>query len=310
MVKLKELELEDEDVFVSFCKKYQEECGNEVIPYSMNPKNLPFKEFYQDINRCKSLETLPEGFVLAKYYLIWNENNEIVGGINIRYQDNDFILNYAGHIGYGIAPWERNKGYAKEALKQMLLIARELGLDKVLLTTDENNIASQHVILATGGVLEKTLDGKKYFWINIGPWNKEESAMAIVIVGDKILATKELVYGKVRLSVPKGHVEKDETYVETAIRECFEETGIQLKKDNYKMDLNPFVIRFIDHHFKPIEKTIIPILFVLNDFLKPNITEERVLEVTYYGINDFLIQCSYDNVRTIVKEAKDFLKLV
>ncbi|MDE5565517.1 MAG: GNAT family N-acetyltransferase, partial [Anaeroplasmataceae bacterium] len=239
MVRLKELEFEDEVKFVSFCKRYQEECGAEVIPYSMNPKNLPFKEFYQDINRCKSIETLPEGFVLAKYYLIWDENNEIVGGINIRYQDNDFILNHAGHIGYGIAPWERKKGYAKEALKQILLIARELGLEKVLLTTDENNIASQHVILSTGGVLEKTMNGKKFYWINIGPWKKEESAMAIVIVKNKILATKELVYGKVRLSVPKGHVENNETYIETAMRECFEETGIQLQKDNYKKSDEP-----------------------------------------------------------------------
>ena len=56
----------------------------------------------------------------------------------------------------------------------------------------------------------------------------EQSAMALVLFDDKILCTVEEIYGKNVLSLPKGHVEEGETALETAIRECFEETDVIL----------------------------------------------------------------------------------
>lgn len=56
-----------------------------------------------------------------------------------------------GHIGYGVFPWKRQRGYASEALKQILPEASELGLAFVELTTDIANVISQRVILANGG---------------------------------------------------------------------------------------------------------------------------------------------------------------
>lgn len=301
---LKELERSDKCAFEAFEKRYKRECGpDEVIPFSMNPKNLPFEIFFQEIEKCRKPETLPKGFVLAKYYLILNELNQIVGGINIRYQDNDFILNHAGHIGYGIAPWERNKGYAKEALKRMLLIAKNLGLNRILLTTNLDNIASSHVIMACGGVFEKQQDDKKFYWITLGDFQVEESAMALVVVDHKILSTKELIYDREVLSLPKGHVEGNETYIETAIRECQEETGIVLNASDVKASLKPFSYQFVDHHLKLISKTIYPILFMPKDFSNPIITEKRILSIQYLPLEVFLKECSYDNVRTIVMDA-------
>jgi len=58
----------------------------------------------------------------------------------------------AWHIGYAVVPWKAGRGYAKLALKLMLERAREEGLPYVEITTDPDNLASQRVIEANGGV--------------------------------------------------------------------------------------------------------------------------------------------------------------
>ncbi len=107
MLELKELSKEDEVVFCEFESRYKKECGNEKIPFSLNPNNLSFNDFLIELENLKHTETLPKGFVLARNYLIYVDGR-IVGGINLRLGSNEFILNSIGHIGYGIAPWERN----------------------------------------------------------------------------------------------------------------------------------------------------------------------------------------------------------
>lgn len=166
MFSIKEMELSDEAAFVEFERRYKTECGNEPIPFSLNPKNLPYSDFFALLFRLKDKATCPESFVPATYYLMYADG-KIVGAINLRRGDNDFILNYAGHIGYGVAPWERNKGYATQALKLCLNEARKIGMKRVLLTTDLNNIASQRVIAKCGGVFECDHGDKKLFWINL-----------------------------------------------------------------------------------------------------------------------------------------------
>ncbi len=121
----------------------------------------------------------------------------------------------------------------------------------LLLTTDLDNIYSQKVILSCGGQFERTNQDKKLYWIHLFDWKKEESAMAIVFYKDKILATKELIYGKEILSCPKGHIEKNETHIETAIRECFEETNVTLDIKDYVKEETPYSINFIDPNNTP-----------------------------------------------------------
>ncbi len=301
MLELKEIALEDESSFCEFIHKYKEECGEEKIPYCLNPRNLDFKEFIKEINLCIHKDTLPKGFVLARSYMILVDGR-IVGCINLRIGTNDFILQSAGHIGYGIAPWERNKGYAKMALKKLLIEGKNIGMSNFLLTVDSNNLASQRVILSCGGIFEKVKDNLLYYWINLGDWKQEESAMAIVACQEKILVTKEWIYGKEVLSCPKGHIEEGETHIETAIRECLEETGVVLHKDDFQFEAMPICIKFMDHHNLPICKTIYPVVFKIDKFKNTEIKEERILAVEYMDINEFLKECSYDNVRQIIKQ--------
>lgn len=130
----------------------------------------------------------------------------------------------------------------------------------------------------------------------------EQSAMAVVLCGNLILTTKELIYGKEILSLPKGHIEGNESNIETAIRECFEEASLELNKNDFVKELKPFSYEFIDHNDKLISKTICPVLFRVNEAPKLTPKEKNVLEVNWIDIEEFYKITSYDNVRVILKE--------
>lgn len=88
-------------------------------------------------------------------YRKWMWDGEFCGSIGIRWQrgTNALPAHCLGHIGYSVVPWKRNRGYATAALRALLPEARAEGLAYVELTTDPQNLASQRVILANGGVL-------------------------------------------------------------------------------------------------------------------------------------------------------------
>ncbi len=78
----------------------------------------------------------------------------IVGTIQIRETLNDALMNTGGHIGYGVRPSERRKGYATAMLFLALEKCRKLGMEKVLITCDKSNIASAKTIQKCNGILE------------------------------------------------------------------------------------------------------------------------------------------------------------
>lgn len=121
-------------------------------------------EYVNQINRCLS----------KTFFVVRESDNKIVGMINIRYNiSKEKLESWASHIGYGIRPTERGKGYAKIALYLGLLEEKKLGEKRILLTCDVNNIGSNKTILALGGKLEKTEFCKydntmtNYYWINV-----------------------------------------------------------------------------------------------------------------------------------------------
>lgn len=90
---------------------------------------------------------------------------------SIRHRLNEHLLRIGGHIGYGIRPSERNKGYATMQLALALDKAKEMGLTRVLLTCDKYNIGSAKTIINNGGILdsEDIIDGIEIqrYWIEL-----------------------------------------------------------------------------------------------------------------------------------------------
>lgn len=132
--------------------------------------------------------------------------------------------------------------------------------------------------------------------------NIEKSAMAIVLYKNHILTTKEIIYGKEVLSCPKGHQEKGETLLETAIRECYEETNILLTKENLVKELDSYSYKYITPNNESKRKTIFPYLFKVLDEGYPLSKEEKIISVNWLSIDEFLKQCSYENVVKLIKE--------
>jgi len=84
----------------------------------------------------------------------WIWDGEIAGSIGLRWQKGTSELPpyVLGHIGYAVVPWKEGRGYATRALALILPEARARGLRYVEITTDPDNIASQKVVIANGGV--------------------------------------------------------------------------------------------------------------------------------------------------------------
>ena len=131
------------------------------------------QEWLDEIEKLADPVLCPKGYVRSDTYLaVRSRDNRLVGVIDLRHSlDNAALSEWAGHIGYSVRPNDRRRGYAKEMLRLNLENCRALGLKRVLLCCDDDNIASERTILANGGVFERTTEanGKtvKRFWIEI-----------------------------------------------------------------------------------------------------------------------------------------------
>ena len=155
--------------------KYKEESLKEspIINGSAGLDRLSsIEDWLEELNKRSCEDTVPKGLVPSSTYLAVREkDNYIVGMIDIRHYLNEYLTEAGGHIGYGVRKTERNKGYAKQMLKLALEKCKELKIKKVLITCDEDNIASEKVILSANAKLEdiRNVDGenKKRFWIDL-----------------------------------------------------------------------------------------------------------------------------------------------
>lgn len=146
---------EPKDVSFEQISDYKEEflLNNEIIQGAANMTALSIPEWVQFTENTKYKESVTPGFVTAHTFFAL-DNDKIVGVINGRHELNDYLLNFGGHIGYSVRKSERRKGYGKKMLFYTSKFLFSLGLDKILITCDKNNIASRRTIESCGGILE------------------------------------------------------------------------------------------------------------------------------------------------------------
>lgn len=124
-----------------------------------------FRAFAEEV-RAQRLEATPRpaGFVPATE-LWWVEGDQFLGRVGIRHRLTPALLEMGGHIGYDVRPSARRRGHATAMLLNALLVARDLGIERALVTCDVDNVGSRAVIERNGGVLEDERAGKLRFWV-------------------------------------------------------------------------------------------------------------------------------------------------
>ncbi len=117
-------------------------------------------------------QNLPEGYVRENFYLCY-DGDTLIGVFSLKFELTDFLLNFGGHIGYAVRPSKRNLGWATKMLEHGLVLSREFGFSRILCVCDEDNYASEKVILKNGGILENKLYDPdeqvfvKRYWIDL-----------------------------------------------------------------------------------------------------------------------------------------------
>ena len=137
----------------------------------LNPDEENVIQIFKD-NR--DVTKLPSYYV-PSYDFFAVDEGKFIGIIRIRIKLTDSLMKYGGHIGYAVNPKYWNMGYGKEILRLGLTQYKHLiEEDKILLTCDDDNIASYKIIEANGGILENKIEnevsGERFltrrYWIN------------------------------------------------------------------------------------------------------------------------------------------------
>lgn len=116
-------------------------------------------DIFEKFERYEFERDIPKDHVGSLYcWLVDDEKEMFIGEINIRYRLNDNLLKRGGNIGYGVRKDQWGKGYGTLMLDKALAKAKELGLERVLITCDDNNIASARVMEKNGFVLEDKIE--------------------------------------------------------------------------------------------------------------------------------------------------------
>ena len=134
------------------------ETGAKIEGSSNLLRYKDINDWLEHIRLHSSIDTVPAGEVPATQYIyVREEDGKIVGVTQLRHYLDRSLAMYFGHIGYGIRPSERRKGYATAMLRDLLDICRQRGMDRVMISCLADNEASRRTILNNGGVLEETV---------------------------------------------------------------------------------------------------------------------------------------------------------
>ena len=165
MIQLRQPTATDEAV----CRELQAEFAAEGFDFLLADSSTDWQSLLARYAQEARGIDLPADRVPCAFLLAEAEGT-VVGRVSIRFDLNDYLHQFGGHIGYGVAAPYRRRGYAREILRQSLGILGDAGVTQVLVTCADANIASQRTIESCGGVFENIVtdpDGTptRRYWI-------------------------------------------------------------------------------------------------------------------------------------------------
>jgi predicted acetyltransferase len=136
----------------SFVKEFRGR-GEDLVPWVLAEIDDDFERYVARLARYSDGRDVPEGFVPSSTFWLVSAAEEIVAVSNLRHRLTPFLLDYGGHIGFGVRPSVRRQGFATEILRRTVVEARALGIGDVLVTCDTANMGSARTIARNGGEL-------------------------------------------------------------------------------------------------------------------------------------------------------------
>ena len=167
-VRLRPLSAADEEAALAA----HAELARESFPFLLGWKDQAWAAYLDSLEAERHGRALPEGWVPSTF-LVAEVDGQLVGRVSVRHRLNEHLAEVGGHIGYCVRPGARRRGYATQILRGSLSIARDLGLERVLVTCDDDNVGSATIIERGGGVLDTVISGrdggppKRRYWIPV-----------------------------------------------------------------------------------------------------------------------------------------------
>ena len=153
----------------SACRRAQDELTD--YPFLLLwDQDRPWGNYVDLLDRLRDGSAVPGDFVPSTF-LLAEVDGEIVGRLSVRFVLNDFLAAEGGHIGYAVLARFRRRGYATALLHRGVGILEARGVSRILVTCDDDNASSAHIIERCGGVFESlvtTTDGTplRRYWID------------------------------------------------------------------------------------------------------------------------------------------------